>query len=98
MPFLGGKEGHEVQEGQKINKNEKDWFLQITIMISEMQSPKGDTEKRKGEMKSAKGETEKMIGEMQSPKGEMEKRIGEMQSPKGETESEIVGAAEIVSV
>ena len=57
--FCEGKGGHEVHEVQKINRNEKDWFLQITIMFEEMQSPKG--------------ETGKMFGEMQSPKGEIRK-------------------------
>ena len=40
--FYEGKEGHEVQ---KINKNEKDWFLQITVRFDEMKSTKGEMEK-----------------------------------------------------
>ena len=59
--FYEGKEGHEVQGVQKINQNEKDWFLQITIMFDEMKSSKGEMEKMFGEMKSPKGETEKMF-------------------------------------
>ncbi len=47
------------KRSKKINKNEKDWFLQITIMFDETKSPKG--------------EMKKMFGEKQSPKGEMEK-------------------------
>ncbi len=58
--FYEGKEGHEVQ---KINKNEKDWFLQITVRFDEMKSTKGEMEKMFGEMKSTKGEMEKMFEE-----------------------------------
>ena len=68
--FYEGKEGHEVQEVQKINRNEKGWFLQITIMFDETKSLKGEMKKRFDEMKSSKGEMKKRFDETKSLKGE----------------------------